>query len=411
MEKFLKELRDRPISIVIFVFIFIVFISFLIDRIFLAPKRKKSELPCYNKEIVIWTEFRGKPYETLNKSLKKYCLKVKVVFKRNKEIESQLLQAIAEGNSPDIVYISNNYLEKNKKIFKEYDGKKLKLDNYPESLVKIFNNKFLAYPFAFDVLINFVNKDYLANAGLYESIYYWEDLDNYFSSLRVFDQNGLIKVSPISLGLSNNVENYTEIFLTINKNLNQENYKKANSIIKTLDFITKYSDKSSSYYGWDTYFPNSIEAFAQEKLVFLPAFYSQKKEILEANPRINFTVSPFFQFKNVPKKYNYLKSYYLAVLKNKNSKISWLVIEELDRLYPKFVESFEILPSRKDLFENVDKEKEIIIKQMLSGDYFEDVNYDFVKDVLKDYLNRWLIDRKNIEEKLKISDIFKFFNK
>jgi len=68
-------------------------------------------LPCYNNEIVIWTEFRGKPYETLNKSLKKYCLKVKVVFKRNKEIESQLLQAIAEGNSPDIVYISNNYLE------------------------------------------------------------------------------------------------------------------------------------------------------------------------------------------------------------------------------------------------------------------------------------------------------------
>jgi hypothetical protein len=48
---------------------------------------------------------------------------------------------------------------------------------------------------------------------------------------------------------------------------------------------------------------------------------------------------------------------------------------------------------------------------MLSGDYFEDVNYDFVKDVLKDYLNRWLIDRKNIEEKLKISDIFKFFTK
>jgi len=411
MEKFLKEVRDRPISIVIFIFIFIFLAVFLFDRIFLAPKRKKSELPCYNKEIVIWSEFKGKPFELLNKSLKKYCLKVNVILKKNKDIESQLLQAIAEGNSPDIVYISNNYLKKNKKIFKEYEGKKLTLDNYPESITKVFNNKFLAYPITFDVLVNFVNKDYLSSAGFYDTIYYWEDFENKFSSLKVLDYNGLIKVSPISLGLSKNVENYSEIFAVINKNLNQDDYRKVNAILKTLDFITKYADKTSSYYSWDSYLPNSIEAFAQEKLVFLPAFYSQKKEILEINPRINFSLSPFFQFKNAPKKYNYLKSFYFGVLKNKNSKISWLVIEELDKLYPKFAETFEIIPVRKDLFENVDKEKEILIKQMLSGDYFEEINYDFVNEVLKDYLNRWLTDRNNLEEKLKRSDIFKFFVK
>ncbi|GIW66409.1 MAG: hypothetical protein KatS3mg095_0307 [Candidatus Parcubacteria bacterium] len=250
MKNFLKEIRDRYISVVIFIFIILIIIAFLIDRLFLASKRKKSELPCYNQELVIWAPFKLSDFGKSIKNIQKYCLKVKLVNKELKEIKDNLLLEIAAGRGPDIVYIDNDFVLGNYKIFEPYKGNKLNIDNYPEIISKFLNNNLNLYPLTFDTLVLFVNNKYLANIGLYEAPKTFEEIEQLIPQLRQVNFNSF-QLSPISLGQANNIENFVEIFLTINKNLNQEKHTDKSSVENTLNYLTQFIDPNSSLYSWD----------------------------------------------------------------------------------------------------------------------------------------------------------------
>ncbi|MCS7184194.1 MAG: ABC transporter substrate-binding protein [Patescibacteria group bacterium] len=410
MDKILKDLKDRYITVVIFIFLMIIVVAFLIDRAFFAPKRKKAELPCYNQKLVIWSPFTSKDFSPITKKLNKYCLSFEIKVKELDEIKENILLETAAGRGPDIVYIDNYFLNKNSKIFQGYQGKKLNIDNYPEVIVKFLNNKLEVYPLTFDTLVLFINSQYLANIGLYEAPQTFEEIEQIIPQLRQVNFNSL-QLAPISLGKANNVDNFVEIFLTINKNLNQEKYKTKESIEKTLDYLIQFSNPHSRNYTWDDYLPNSLTSFAQERLIMLPAFYSQKQKIKELNQRLEFSVANFPKFQQSLKKYNYLKVYYLGVIKNKKSKYSWMFIEELDKNYKEFISKKNLIPLKKDLFDEVEKEQKIVINELLVGDYFLDVNYEYLAENLPKYFDGWLINRDNLRTTLHRRDIFNFFKR
>lgn len=410
MDKILKDLRDRPIFLIIFILIIFFIVVFLIDKAFFASRRKKSELPCYNKEIIIWSPFNLNDLRKPIKSISKYCLKVKVEKKDLKFIKDNLLLETAAGRGPDIVYIDNEFAFENLKIFEPYKGKNLNINNYPEIVIKPFNNKLALYPFTFDTLILFVNNRYLANAGLYEPPKTFEELESVIPQLRQINFNSL-QLAPIALGKSSNIDNFVEIFLVINRNLNQEKYKQSSAVEKTFDYLIQFTNPNSNIYSWDDYLPNSLNAFSQEKLIMLPAFYSQKQKIKDLNTRLEFTISNFPQFSKALKKYNYLKSYYFGVIKNKKSKFSWMFLEEFDKSYKDFISQKNLPPIRKDLFDDLDEEQKILVKELLIGDYFNDANYQYLLTTLPKYLDNWLTDRENLKNTLSRSDIFKFFKK
>ncbi|GIW66036.1 MAG: hypothetical protein KatS3mg094_555 [Candidatus Parcubacteria bacterium] len=410
MNKFLTELRYRYISVVIFVLIVIIIIAFLVDRLFLASKRKKSQLPCYNQELTIWSTFNLKDLSKPIKSIQKYCLKINVVKKNFDDIKNNLLLETAAGRGPDIVYIDNDFVLKNLKIFEPYKGNKLDIDNYPDSIIKFLDKKLILYPLTFDILVLFVNKTYLANIGLYDYPKTFEEIENIIPQLRQTSFTSF-QLAPISLGQAHNIDNFVEIFLTINKNLNQENYASKSAVENTLDYLSQFIDLNSNLYSWDYNMPNNILAFSQENLALLPAFYSQKEKIKKINPRLEFAISSFPKFQKSIKKYNYLKVYYFGVIKNKKSKYSWLFIEEFDKSYKEFINSKDLIPLRKDTFENLDSEKKTLINELLVGDYFNEANYEFLVETLPKYLEGWLSNKGNLKNTLERVDIFKFFKK
>lgn len=409
MDRILKDLRDRPITIVIFFLLIIIVVVFLIDRAFFASRRKKSEFPCYNQKLVIWSPIPFQEFRKAIKSVNKYCLTVNVEKKSLEEIKETLLLETAAGRGPDIVYVDNEFAFNNLKIFDEYKNKKLTIDNYPEIIFKPLNNKFNLYPLTFDTLVLFVNNRYLANAGLYEPPKTFEEIEQAIPQLRQANFNYL-ELAPIALGKSN-IDNFVEIFLVINKNLNQESEKNSSAFEKTFDYLTQFTNPYSNLYSWDDNLPNALLAFAQERLIMLPAFYSQKKKIIDSNSRLEFSVAGFPKFSQSLKKYNYLKVYYLGVIKNKKSKYSWLFLEEFDKIYPEFAKRNNLIPLRKDLFNDLDKESKIVINEMLIGDYFTNINYDELNNALPKYFDSWLTNKDNLKNILRRTDIFKFFKK
>jgi len=410
MDKVLKELRDRPITLVIFVLIIIFIIAFAVDRLFLAGKRKKESLPCYNQKILVWSPYSLVDFKDVVKPLEKLCLKFTFEKKDPEEIANNLLLEIGAGKGPDIVYVDNEFFKKNSKIFEPYKGQKIDIDDYPENITRFLNNKLSLYPLTFDTLVLFYNKKYLANFGLYEPPQTFEEIEQIIPQFKNYNYSSL-SIAPIALGKASNVDNFIEIFLVIHRNLNQGNYKNSSAFIRTLDYLSQFSDFQSSLYSWDESFPNSTNAFSQEKLAFLINFYSQKEKIRKANSRLDFSWSNFPKFQQSFQKYNYLKVFYLGVIKNKKSQYSWMFLEELDKRYKDFVKKNNLLPIKKSLFSSLSNQEKILVNELLVGDYFEDVNYDYFKNNLARYLDNWSTNKQNLQNRLSSVDIFKFFKK
>lgn len=410
MDKVLKELRDRPITLVIFVLIIIFIIAFAVDRLFLAGRRKKESLPCYNQKILVWSPYSLVDFKDVVKPLEKLCLKFTFEKKDPEEIANNLLLEIGAGKGPDIVYVDNEFFKKNSKIFEPYKGQKIDIDDYPENITRFLNNKLSLYPLTFDTLVLFYNKKYLANFGLYEPPQTFEEIEQIIPQFKNYNYSSL-SIAPIALGKASNVDNFIEIFLVIHRNLNQGNYKNSSAFIRTLDYLSQFSDFQSSLYSWDESFPNSTNAFSQEKLAFLINFYSQKEKIRKANSRLDFSWSNLPKFQKSFQKYNYLKVFYLGVIKNKKSQYSWMFLEELDKRYKDFVKKNNLLPIKKSLFSSLSNQEKILVNELLVGDYFEDVNYDYFKNNLARYLDNWSTNKQNLQNRLSSVDIFKFFKK
>jgi ABC-type glycerol-3-phosphate transport system substrate-binding protein len=410
MDKVLKELRDRPITLVIFVLIIIFIIAFTVDRLFLAGRRKKESLPCYNQKILVWSPYSLIDFKDVVKPLEKLCLKFTFEKKDPEEIANNLLLEIGAGKGPDIVYVDNEFFKKNSKIFEPYKGQKIDIDDYPENITRFLNNKLSLYPLTFDTLVLFYNKKYLANFGLYEPPQKFEEIEQIIPQFKNYNYSSL-SIAPIALGKASNVDNFIEIFLVIHRNLNQVNYKNSSAFIRTLDYLSQFSDFQNSLYSWDESFPNSTNAFSQEKLAFLINFYSQKEKIRKANSRLDFSWSNFPKFQQSFQKYNYLKVFYLGVIKNKKSQYSWMFLEELDKRYKDFVKKNNLLPIKKSLFSILSNQEKILVNELLVGDYFEDVNYDYFKNNLARYLDNWSTNKQNLQNRLSSVDIFKFFKK
>lgn len=415
-------------------------IGVLVWRGLVEQKKAPTETkPCYKKTLTLWTPFDKKVLAPLTEPLRPYCLTLKIETKPVKEIQTQLLRAIVAGTGPTITYVDADFLASNLDVFTvpiKQQQPFFTLNDYPQAISEIFKllspvpapnqpkstqlppANFFAYPFTYDTLVLFWNKDLLQAAGLTKPPATFEAIQAVIPRLRRVDANNQITLSPIALGAANNHSAYFETFLALWKMQNPTALRNlaevSRSLFTTLDFYTQFTNIQSDFFSWQPSLPDSRQMFLAEQTAMLIDFYSFKKEIKQKNPRLNFSVGPLPRLASKPKKTNYIQPYFLAVTKN-NAEIGWLFLALMDKNYQSVMAKLGAQPIKIKVMANGDRgqtiEDQILFNELIVGDSFAQVDKEFVKASLKTDIENWLTDKRTVQQLISTKQASKFFRK
>jgi ABC-type glycerol-3-phosphate transport system substrate-binding protein len=352
MSDFIERLKtDRILQMFIGGILILIIILFFL---FKPKSSQKTQTLCYNETIKIWLPFEISEISPYIKDFEKYCVKFEIVKKSLEEIKRDIIYSIASGQYPDIVFIDNDFLVKNKDLFTT------------------------STPVFVDSLIAFYNQDILNFLNL-QKPKTLDELKNFIKSIKNYRQD----FYPIALG-TKDVRNRKEIILSLLTL--QEDYKNRNkfkeNLTSALDIYFSFSDIKNDFFSYPPEAGDDLLNFAKEKTAVYFGFYQDKKEILKLNPRINLSYGmlPFNTFP--PRLKIYSKNFYLVQVKKSKSKASKEFIKWfLEKRSVKFSQKFDLVPFIDD--KNLSEEKKNVLDAVKNfGETFDFLDKDKLFDNL-----------------------------
>jgi ABC-type glycerol-3-phosphate transport system substrate-binding protein len=152
-------------------------------------------------------------------------------------------------------------------------------------------NSYYAIPLMYDGLALFYNKDLIQNGGV-DIPKSWWDLQTAAAKLTVRDDQGNIQIAGVAMGLTDNVDHWSDILGLLLKQNGADILKDTpDNDTKISDVLSYYTNFNTKYKTWDETLPNSTALFAQGKLAFYfgPSWSIFNIEAL--NPNLNFEVT------------------------------------------------------------------------------------------------------------------------
>ncbi|QQG42799.1 MAG: extracellular solute-binding protein [Candidatus Giovannonibacteria bacterium] len=277
-----------------------------------------------------------------------------VRYKRvtTENFENDLLNALASGNSPDVIVFPAGYLKKHKDklasappiLFTEREIRQ----NYVDAGAVFLGDKkeVLGAPFYADAAVLYWNKDIFSKNLLTLPPKTWDEFLDDAAKLTKKDSSGNILISGAALGRGTNIKNaplvLTALFLqsgekiinnsgevVLNNPLNvgQTTLRPAES---SLRFMTDFANPRKTAQGWSGALPEAEEFFIAGKLAMYLGRISEYVEITNKNPHLSFGVSPLPQLADAPKNITAGEIFALAVPKaSRNQRQSWEFIKFL----------------------------------------------------------------------------------
>lgn len=241
---------------------------------------------------------------------------IKINYKQNQKddyrtrLAGRLSKPITEEDVPDIFRIHNTWIP----MFRNNLAKvpvttttNLQLDTdffsvYKQDLTE--NRSYLAIPLMYDGLGLFYNKD-LISAAQVDLPKSWWNLENAANKLTVKDEVGNIKVAGVAMGLSDNIDHWSDILGVMMKQngvdlLNIDSSTNNQKLQDVLLFYTLFATKDKV---WDITLPSSTQLFANGKLAFYFAPSWRVFDIEQINPNLKFEITTIPQLPtlaNVP---------------------------------------------------------------------------------------------------------------
>ena len=153
------------------------------------------------------------------------------------------------------------------------------------------NDSYRAIPLMYDGLVLFYNKDLIQKGGV-DLPKSWWDLQTTAAKLTVRDEAGNIQIAGVAMGLTDNVDNWSDILgLLLRQNGADILKDNADNDAKIKDVLSYYVNFHSKYKTWDETLPPSTQLFAQGKLAFYIAPSWRVFNIEDLNPSLSFEIT------------------------------------------------------------------------------------------------------------------------
>lgn len=349
--------------------------------------------------------------------------------KRPESFESEMVEALAAGNAPDLFLMPDTILLKQQnKLFKipytNFPQRDFKSSFIEGSEILLTKDGVWGLPFAVDPLVMFWNRSKLNNAGLGNPPEYWDDFIELVPKLVVRDSSLNIQDAAVSLGEYSNIKNAKSIFLTLliqagnpvialTTNVNgKEEYvstfpDRLGYTVRPADaaltFFAQFSNPTKDVYTWNRSLPSSEEMFLANDLAFYFGFASEYKTILEKNPNLNFDVAVIPQSKSSDKKKTIANFHFLTISKdtkklpNAYAAIKVLTSENAQKI---FSEISDLPPVHRDLLSGTpdDSVSDIFYKSALISKTFLDPNSAETSKILSEMIESFTSSRSRLTE-------------
>lgn len=341
--------------------------------------------------------------------------------------ESDLLNALASGNGPDIFAIGNAWLPKYSDKLVEAPSNYFNLRDYKSTFVDVAYNDFVkngkiyAVPFSVDTLALYYNKDILGSAGIATPPKTWDELSKDVQKITIAGSNGAFQRSGITLGTTSNVNRaqdvlylmmlqngaqpYTSDFSqsTLDSSIQDSSGNTVYPAAAALDFYTSFSNPTSPNYSWNAKSNYSIDAFANGQAAFMYGYSYTRDDIMRKAPNLNYDVAPVPQPKIDQNLVNYANYWGFAVSKqSKSANAAWAFLANStskDNLTA-YYKLHKLPSSRKDIINDQinDLDIGIFAAQSLTAKSFYKVDEAKVDSIILSAIDSVVLRGKQVED-------------
>jgi len=224
---------------------------------------------------------------------------VKVVYTKMApaDYRVKVLTRGKNGTGPDIFRFHNTWIPQMRDIVAPMPSSTMSVEMFKKTFYPIhwkdliIGEKIYGIPLSIDGLVLMYNQELFKKAGINSAPVSWDDVLDNVAKLTVKNQEGRIVTSGIALGTASNVEHYSDIFgLFLTQNGGDIAKLSRPEAAGALESYRRFAESDSAV--WDELMPNSVQAFAQEKVAMIIAPSWQVHTIKAINPELSIKIVP-----------------------------------------------------------------------------------------------------------------------
>ncbi|MFT5037350.1 MAG: ABC-type glycerol-3-phosphate transport system substrate-binding protein [Candidatus Azotimanducaceae bacterium] len=341
----------RPFQIItLAVFVALAIVSILLLSGF-SPSGSEDDAT-YGDRVVIWGVLEARVFNEAIDEIGNSDEAFEVVSYRqidSRSFDDILVNAIAEGNSPDLVLLPGSKLVHNRSKLSAFSSETISEGDFSNTYIdgaEIFARPdgVYALPLAVDPIVMYWNKDMFANNGLAQAPSTWESVVSTVApALIQTDNNRNLQQSALAFGEVRNVQNAKEILLLLalqsgSKMVYEQNGQYVIELNKSrsgnglppleasAQFFTNFSNANNQLYSWNRSQPLDKNMFVAGNLGLYFGFGSELDSIVSKNPNLSFDMAAVPQGASATIRRTYGEFYGFAIPKASQNKQGALLV-------------------------------------------------------------------------------------
>ncbi|PJE74001.1 MAG: hypothetical protein COV01_02725 [Candidatus Taylorbacteria bacterium CG10_big_fil_rev_8_21_14_0_10_41_48] len=296
---------------IIFITVLVIFAVAGIATFALSKNQGGSDAP----QLVMWGTFDSSLMSGfLSEVASAYRKEVNVSYveKTTASIESDLVEALARGQGPDLILLPQDLISKQLDKFypipfSSYSERDFKDAFIEEGELYLNSSGIIGFPFSVDPIVMYWNRDMFSNAGFATPPKKWTEFASLVPKMTKKDTAGNISQSLVSFGETRNVDHAKDIIALLSIQagtpiVSRDTQGNLTSVFsmqgstlspaeEAVRFFTEFANPVKSLYSWNKSLPTARASFVSGRLALYFGYASELPAIRASNPNLNFDIA------------------------------------------------------------------------------------------------------------------------